>query len=218
MRQGPSISSRGARRLLRGAPSADPHEQRVAGVLSALAPDDASGAEVPEVVLRAFARNAPVGGARRSGARMLRVSRTAALKAAVVVLALSSGTVAAAAADVLPGPAQRTAHSLLGGWGVPAPRTAAPHFAPTSPATTPSASAGASAGAGAGTAQPSASNTATASPTMTASCSGPNTHAARAHCAPPAVTSSATTSPGPGHPTQTAGHGHTPKPHSGSTH
>jgi len=184
----------------------------VAGLLAALAPDDAAGAAVPEDVLQAFAQHAPVSGARRSGARVLRVSRAAALKAAVAVLALSSGTVAAAAADALPGPAQRAAHSLLGGWGVPAPHTSTRGSVPSAPAATP----GAGPSTGAGAAQPSASPAATASPT--ASCSGPNTHAARAHCATTAAQSSASTAPGAEHATQTAGHGHTPDPHSSSTH
>jgi hypothetical protein len=43
------------------------------------------------------------------------------VKTAAVVLVLSGGTVAAAAGDALPGPAQRAAHELFGSWGVPAP-------------------------------------------------------------------------------------------------
>ena len=180
-------------------------DERLAAVLAALAPDDAADAEVPEDVLRAFAENAPVDSARRSGARTVRFGRAAALKVAVVVLAVSSGTVAAAAADALPGPAQRAAHSLLGGWGVPAPHQAHP-FTPSSPAASPSASAGASASSAvaARAVQPSASHGVTLSPSASASCTGANAHAASGHCA--------------GRPTATAEHRHTPSPHGSAAH
>jgi hypothetical protein len=97
-------------------------------------------AEVPAEVLAAFAQQAARDGRTRGGARTRRAgtrgaacpdrrpgswawraARAAAVKAVVVVLAVSSGTVVAAAADILPAPAQRAAHSLFGSWGVPAP-------------------------------------------------------------------------------------------------
>lgn len=51
------------------------------------------------------------------------MGRALAVKSAMLVLALSGGTMAAAAADALPGPAQRAAYNLFGSWGVPAPAT-----------------------------------------------------------------------------------------------
>lgn len=177
-------------------------DERLAAVLAALAPDDAADAEVPEDVLRAFAEHAPVDSARRSGARTLRVGRVAALKVAVLVLAVSGGTVAAAAADALPGPAQRAAHSLLGRWGVPAPHEKHPSTPSSSPAVSPSASASAAVAASA--LRPSASHGATVSSSADASCAGANTHAASGHCA--------------GRPTATEGHHHTPSPHGSAAH
>jgi hypothetical protein len=182
-------------------------DKRLAEVLAALAPDDAADAEVPEDVLRAFAEHAPVervdpvDSARRSGARTLGIGRAAAVKIAVVVLAVSSGTVAAAAADVLPGPAQRAAHSLLGRWGVPAPHETH-RSTPSAPAPSPSARVSASAASRA--AQPGSSHVVTVSSSSSASCTGANTHAASEHCA--------------GRPTVTPGHRHTPSPHSSATH
>jgi hypothetical protein len=177
-------------------------DERLAAVLAALGPDDAADIEVPEDVLLAFAENAPVDSARRSGARIVRVGRAAALKVAVVVLAVSSGTVAAAAADALPGPAQRAAHSLLGRWGAPAPHETHPST-PSTPAASPSASASASSAVAVSTVQPSASHART-TPPPAASCTGANTHAVSGYCA--------------GRPTASAGHRHTPSPHGSAAH
>jgi hypothetical protein len=178
-------------------------DERLAALLAALAPDHAADAEVPEDVLRAFAEHAPVDSARRSGARTFRVGRVAALKIAVLVLSVSGGTVAAAAADALPAPAQRAAHSLLGRWGVPAPHETHPST-PSSPAASPSASTSASAAVAASAVRPSASHGVTVSSSADASCTGANTHAASGHCA--------------GRPTATAGHHHTPSPHGSAAH
>lgn len=189
-------------------------------MLNALTPDDATGAAVPEELLRAFAQHAPAEnvtdgarhrGSRRTGTRTRRVGLSAALKAAVAVLVISSGTVAAAAADVLPGPAQRAAHSLLGGFGVPAPhQTPQTH---ESPAPTPSYTLVATTNA----AQPDASHSPHALPSTDSKCSGPNSHAASAHCG---ASASAPADNGNGHPTQTASHGHDPNPtpHGSSAH
>lgn len=225
MRGDSSIGSRGARRLLKAAPPANTREERVAAVLSALAPQDATDAAVPEAVLAAFAahthpdqvREAVPGPGKRSGARAGRVGRAAAVKAGVVVLAVSSGTVAAAAADVLPAPAQRAAHSLFGSWGVPAPRTSpgAGTVSPSAPAAgTPLTSA-----PGAGSARSNAARPG-AAPSTSRDCSAANTHAAGAHCTDTATATAATptATPGAGHGTKSAGNGHTASPHSSAAH
>jgi hypothetical protein len=178
----PRLGRRGARRLLEGHPGTRPREQRLAEFLDALAERDKPGRKntvrentvrentvrnaVPAPVLEAFARQAaeaaaarprPVRSGSRSGAasgvRSRRVRRALTVKAAVV-LVLSGATVAAAAADALPAPAQRAAHELLGSWGVPAPgvhRAGLPGRpgASMGPAT-PGGAPGASAGPGAG--------------------------------------------------------------------
>jgi hypothetical protein len=222
MKHDTSISARGARRLLEAAPPADPRERRVAAVLTALAPRDASGAPVPEAVLAAFADRARSGRSReaaggsahgRSEARMRRAGRAATLKAGVVVLAVSSGTVAAAAADILPAPAQRAVHSLFGSWGVPAPH--ASHgpgaVSPTAPAigTSPTVVPG-TGSARPGTTRPEAT------PPAGSTCSNESTHGAQARCegsaaagTTPPASIPATPTAGGGRSTKTAGHGHT---------
>ena len=167
--------------------------ERVAELLRALAPDDAADVEVPEDVLRAFHQHAPADGGRRAGVRVRRSGRVAVLRIAAVVLVLSSGTVAAAATDVLPGPAQRVAHSLLGGWGVPAPHrghatpsstiSSTPPSRAASPAVSPAASPSARATAAVGKTRSGAEHAEDKSPSATASCSGSNTHAENGHCA-----------------------------------
>ena len=195
---------------------ADERENRVAAVLAALAPQDATDAAVPEAVLAAFAvhadpdeeRAAAPDRGRRSGARPRHVGRAAAVKAGVVVLAISSGTAAAAAADILPAPAQRAAHSLFGSWGVPAPRASQGPgtVSPSAPAAgTPMTGA-----PGAGAAQSSAAHPG-ATPSTGRDCSAANTHAANPHC-----TDTATA--GAGHATKNAGNGHTASPHSSAAH
>lgn len=216
MRGDSSISSRGARRLLEAAPPTDAREEQVAAVLTALAPLDATDTAVPEAVLAAFAahadpdlvRGAVPGLGRRSGVRAWHVGRAAAVKAGVVVLAVSSGTVAAAATDSLPAPAQRAAHSLFGSWGVPAPHSSpgAGTVSPSAPAAgTPLASA-----PGGGAAQSNAAHPGV-TPSTGHGCSATNTHAAAAHC-----TEAAT--PGSGHATKNAGNGHTASAHSSAAH
>jgi hypothetical protein len=141
------LGRRGARRLLDGDPAARAADPRLAALLDALASVEADGEtdggdrEVPVDVLTAFARHAEAAGprpghGRRSGARVRARSRQTrsalTVKTAAVVLALSGGTMAAAAADALPAPAQRAAHHLFGHWGVPAP-SAPPHGVPDLP-------------------------------------------------------------------------------------
>jgi hypothetical protein len=218
-----SIGSRGARRLLKAAPPANAREERVAAVLSALAPQDATDAAVPEAVLAAFAahthpdqvREAVPGPGKRSGARAGRVGRAAAVKAGVVVLAVSSGTVAAAAADVLPAPAQRAAHSLFGSWGVPAPRTSpgAGMVSPSAPAAgTPVTSAPDGGSTQSNAAHPGVT------PSMGRDCSVANTHAAGVHCTASATAGTAPAASDTGHATKNAGNGHTASPHSSAAH
>jgi hypothetical protein len=183
-----SISASGARRLLKVAPPTDAREQQVAAVLTALAPEDAADAAVPEAVLAAFADHArsrrsreavTSRGRKRSGARMRGAGRAATIKAGLVVLALSSATVAAAAADILPAPAQQAAHSLFGSWGVPAPR--ASHGAETDSPSTPTRSAAATRTPGTGTTRASVTNP-VATPPAESICSDSNTHGAGVHC------------------------------------
>lgn len=212
MRDDASIRSRGARR----APSAA-DEQRVDAVLAALAPENATSAQVPEAVLAAFAAQAGQDRRGRSGSRRRapRVGRAAPIKAAVVVLALSSGTMAAAVADVLPAPAQRAAHSLFGSWGVPAPHShGSGSDSPSSP--TPGASVTGSPGGGSARAS-SAGPEATSS--AGGSCTGTNTHGAdAAHCAASAAAGDAASPAGSAHASRGAGHGHTPTPHGSASH
>jgi len=222
-----SIGSRGARRLLEAARLAEPREDRVAAVLSALAPQDATDAAVPEAVLAAFAvhaepeqeRAAAPDRGQRSGARVWRVGWAGAVKAAVVVLAISSGSVAAAAADILPAPAQRAAHSLFGSWGVPAPRTS-PGAGTVSPSA-PTAGTPLTSAPGAGSARSNAARPG-AAPSTGRDCSAANTHAAGAHCTDTATATATaatpTATPGAGHGTKSAGNGHTASPHSSTAH
>jgi hypothetical protein len=137
------LGRRSARRLLDGDPAARAADERLAALLDTLAAEekDRADREVPEDVLAAFARRAEPAGSRsghghrsgaRAGARSRHTRSALAVKTAAVVLALSGGTVAAAAADALPGPAQRAAHQLFGNWGVPAP-SAPPHEVPDLP-------------------------------------------------------------------------------------
>ncbi|HTJ69900.1 MAG TPA: hypothetical protein VL551_20350 [Actinospica sp.] len=188
----------------------------MAAVLTALAPEDAGGAAVPEAVLAAFAdhaRNAPTrqhaaedGGRRRSGARTPRVAWAATIKAGVVVLAISSGTIAAAAADILPATAQNAAHSLFGSWGVPAPHTNHPSGTVSPSPSISSPAAGASGTAT--TARPSATYSTSMSPSGNA-CPDAST---RAHCGASAGADSASAAAGATNATKGAEHGHTPTP------
>ena len=131
MTRSPRLGRRRARHLIDGGAARAPGEQRLADLLDTLA--DHRGADagpVPPELLAAFARRAEesgsrrvvgVGGRLRSGARSRGVHRALTVKTAAVVLVLSGGTMAVAAADDLPAPAQRAAHAILGSWGVPAP-------------------------------------------------------------------------------------------------
>lgn len=89
--------------------------------------DDAAQGAVHEAIrpVRSGARGRRRGGrvsvGRVSLPRSRSLGRALAVKSAVVALALSGGTVAAAAADALPGPAQRAVHDLFSSWGVPGP-------------------------------------------------------------------------------------------------
>lgn len=186
-------------------------QEKLEAVLAALAPDDTTDVAVPEDVLRAFAQYASADEPRSAGARALRIGRAAALKVAVAVLVLSSGTVAAAAADVLPGPAQRAAHSLFGDWGVPAPRKAQPHktlphktlpSTPSAPAASPSA------------ASPRAASP-SASPSASPRCPNVNAHAANGHCEAEESSAASTDSD---RATRSPQHGHTRAAHGGSAH
>ncbi|HEX4792092.1 MAG TPA: hypothetical protein VH372_26735 [Actinospica sp.] len=128
------LSRRRAGRLLDGDPAARAGEAKLAALIDALEPDepsDGDAREVPAELLAAFARQAEGApraqhGARsrsgaRGGPRPLHPRGVLTVKTAAVVLVLSGGTVAAATADALPGPAQRAAYELFGSWGVPAP-------------------------------------------------------------------------------------------------
>lgn len=212
-----STGSAGTRRTKRAAATEDPEERRLAAVLGALAPEDASDAPVPGALLAAFAvhagpdraRAALPNRAQRTGARARHVGRAAAVRAAVVVLAVSGGTAAAAAADILPATAQRAAHNLFGSWGVPAPHTApgAGGVSPSAPATGTPAT-----GAPGMSAQSSAAHPGV-TPSTGGDCSAANTHAADARCAGAATADPAPATPGAGHATKTPGHGHTASPH-----
>ena len=143
MNRPPRLSRRTARLLLDGRPVARAREQRLARLLDALADQDTPcDAAVPGPLLEAFARRAQAVDATAAAAdrgrgatgapavrsasrlRSRRISRVLTFKAAFV-LAFSGATVAAAAADVLPAPAQSAVHELFGAWGVPAPAPAA---------------------------------------------------------------------------------------------
>jgi hypothetical protein len=235
VRRDGSISAHGARRLLEAAPSADPREQQVAAVLTALAPQDASGAPVPDAVLAAFADHARSGrssfepdagrGHGCSGARMRRAGRAATIKAGIVVLAISSGTATAAAADILPAPAQRAAHSLFGSWGVPAPHAShgAGTVSPSAPAVGTRATGTPGTGTGTGTARPSAARP-VATPSADGTCPDAGKHGAGAHCEGSAAAGTApATAPamptaGAGRATKSDGHGHAASARSDGEH
>jgi hypothetical protein len=128
MTRNPRLGRRRVRHLIDGgAPRAG--EQRLAEVLGTLADHRAAPPRpVPPELLAAFTRQAEepasrraVDGRARTGARSRGVHRALTVKTAAVVLVLSGGTMAVAAADDLPAPAQRAAHAILGSWGVPAP-------------------------------------------------------------------------------------------------
>jgi hypothetical protein len=128
-RQPHRLGRRRARRLLDGDPAARTGAAGLAVLIDALTPAAADERETPAQLLAAFTRQAeavPRAGRRprsaaHGGARRRYVRRALTVKTAAVVLVLSGGTMAAAAADALPGPAQRAAYELFGSWGVPAP-------------------------------------------------------------------------------------------------
>lgn len=130
MTRNPRLGRRRARHLIDGG-AAHAREQRIADLLDTLAGHrGADPRPVPPELLAAFAwqaeesvsrRGIGAGGRPRSGARSRGVHRALTVKTAAVVLVLSGGTMAVAAADDLPAPAQRAAHAILGSWGVPAP-------------------------------------------------------------------------------------------------
>jgi hypothetical protein len=224
MKQRSTIGRRGARRLLESAEPAGPHERRVAEVLAALAPGPETH-PVPEAVLAAFAE-AGEAAEERPGRRARRRARAragrvwgAAVKTTAVVLVLSGGTIAAAAADVLPAPAQRMVHNLFGSWGVPAPHpqpgtggpSSSPSSAPASrsaqsPTPSPSPSApSAPAQTGTGRAEP--------APSTGRGCPAGNTRAADSRCvATPAQSQVAV------HPPSGGAAGHTPTQRANSSH
>ncbi|HWG23377.1 hypothetical protein [Actinospica sp.] len=212
----PLISVRGSRRLLHAAGPAGPHEQAVAQLLAALAPGDEERA-APATLVAAFAHSADRGvrRRRRAGAPVWRVGIAAAIKAGAVVLVLSGGTIAAAAADILPGPAQHIAHSLFGSWGVPAPHTPPatspiPHPAASSPAASAAPSLSPSAAELTGKAGSVAASTG-------ARCSVARTHAPSDPCA--AATDAASGDPasqGAAHASAGADNAHSPSPRGSS--
>ena len=220
MRGGSSNGSRERRRPSEASLLADAHEEQVDAVLTALAPQDATDAVVPEAVFAAFAvhaqpdraRAAAPDRGRRSGSGAWCAGRAAAVKVGVAVLAVSSGTVAAAAAaDILPAPAQRAAHGLFGSWGVPAPHVS-PGAGTVSPSA-PSAGTPVTGAPGAGPPQPGAARSKVTQPSD-GDCPAANTRAAGAHCGKEAAAAgTAPVTPGAGHATKGAGHGHTASPH-----
>lgn len=165
---------------------------------------------------------------RQFGVRGWHFGRSAALKAAVAILAVSCGTVGAAEADVLPAAAQRAAHSLLGSFGVPAPHTAA---VTPKVSTTPTPAASFAPTSAVDAAPPTASQSASTSASASASpsCSAPNTHAATAadHCTTSATASTSTSTSADSSSTATATsthtnhastHTHTASPHNTAAH
>lgn len=205
----PLIGARGARRLLQTDEPVGPHERRAAQVLAALAVGEEERA-APDALVAAFAHG--VGEdvrrvRRRAGARVFRVGVSAAVKAGAVVLVLSGGTIAAAAADILPGSAQQIAHSLFGSWGVPAPHTP--------PATSPSPQPRPSSRASAPSLSLSSTGHATAS-------TGPGcsdrAHAENGRCTEAASAPAAAASPGAARASAGAGNAHAPTPRKSAAH
>jgi hypothetical protein len=140
---------------------------------------------------------------------------------------ISSGTAAAAAADVLPSPAQRAVHSLFGTWGVPAPRSS--HGAKTVPPSTPAVGTAATDMPGTATGVTGTATGATiaaqqgatrrgVAPPSASMCSGADQHGAGAHCgnSTAAAPAPAVTTPGAGHATKTGERGSTASARSGA--
>lgn len=103
-------------------------------------PPLASPRAVPPAILAAFARSAAATAAAadqpdsapHASSRPRTLSRELIVLSSTALLAVLASTVAAAADDALPSPAQRVAHAWFGSWGVPAPgRRAAASASPT---------------------------------------------------------------------------------------
>jgi hypothetical protein len=123
----PPLDERAAERLLAGQPG--PAEvpsdyARVAELLAAAAAppssDELAGEDAAVAAFLSAARPVPPRAGRRHHSPRHRLVGVK-LAAAVVVVVLSLAGVAAAATGTLPDPAQRVAHRVLGGAGVPGP-------------------------------------------------------------------------------------------------
>ena len=202
MNRSSRLGRRTARQLLDGRPATRTAEVRLARLLDALGDQDTpSEATVPAHLLEAFTRRAREASAQaavasagrggsarpgvhaRSRTRSRRIGRALTVKAAFV-LVFSGATVGAAAADVLPPPAQSAVHELFGSWGVPAPSDRDVRIHPQAPGvpgalmdtTMPAHPAAPAPAAAAGKAAPAPAHAPNSDPATPAE-----------HCAPPAV-------------------------------
>ncbi|HEX8928619.1 MAG TPA: hypothetical protein VGA45_06880, partial [Actinomycetota bacterium] len=133
----PALDERAAERLLAGRPGpaeVPPDYARVAELLAAAAAppssDELAGEDAAVAAFVSAARPVPPRAGRRHHSPRRRLVGVK-LAAAVVIVVLSLAGVAAAATGTLPDPAQRVAHRVLGGAGVPGPdeRRNPPHRA-----------------------------------------------------------------------------------------
>lgn len=157
----PALDERAAERLLAGRPGSaevPPDYARVAELLAAAAAppssDELAGEDAAVAAFVSAVRPVPPRAGRRHHSPRRRLVGVK-LAAAVVVLLLSLAGVAAAATGTLPDPAQRVAHRVLGGAGVPGPdeRRNPPHRATSTsqrPGPTGSTAAGPSSSSGSG--------------------------------------------------------------------
>ena len=157
----PALDERAAERLLAGraGPGEVPSDYaRVAELLAAAAAppssDELAGEDAAVAAFVSAARPVPPRAGRRHHSPRRRLVGVK-LAAAVVVLLLSLAGVSAAATGSLPDPAQRVAHRVLGGAGVPGPneRRNPPHRATSTsqrPGPTGSTAAGPSSSSGSG--------------------------------------------------------------------